>query len=540
MKILLGPHDGYDVVLTADRTLMTCYGGISFIGFLACLPKRLVNDFLLHHFLYPEVPSKNGKAVFAPYALRKVEACLLNNGFDDSEVVVARPSDLRNVVGSKTRVVGIYAVDPLGYSPVSWTLCNLFGGFPSCTAAEFERLLNSPVLKSHRNHLKIIVGGPGVWQISQEKAEQLGISTLFVGEGDNKVAADMFRKAVNGENLPPVVYGKQTKLEEIPRIVRAERVGYVQITRGCGRGCKFCSVTKGRWISIPKQMVLDEVKVNLRAGIKGACFITEDGLRYGAKGLNINREAVMDLFKSTLAISDGVGFSHASFPTIVQAPDLVYDLTELLGLERNRPMIGPQIGLETGSPRLIRKYMAGKPRPYKPEDWPHVVVEAMQILNENYWYPCVTLVVGLPDENEGDITKTIELIDELKDCKGWFFPLFFAAMGETALQEEKSFTLEKMTETHWELFFKCWELSIRFSKEIIDYMFKFAGNTIARTIIRSLLKKGINVADRYFNEARKDPTKTIESLKKVDLNVPQAILKFAISSTVGLSSPRRR
>lgn len=194
--------------------------------------------------------------------------------------------------------------------------------------------------------------------------------------------------------------------------------------------------------------MLNEVKVNLRGNIHHASFITDDGLRYGSRGIETNREAVLDLYKSALAIEgiDSVSIAHASFPTVVQAPDLIHNLSELCGYTIKKPFIGPQIGLETGSPRLIKKYMIGKPQPYKPEEWPEIVVQATGILNDNYWYPCTTLVIGLPEENEDDISKTIELIEELKGSKQWLFPLFFVAMGGSMLEKEKTFTLNKMTQ----------------------------------------------------------------------------------------------
>ena len=35
---------GYKIVLTADRTLMSDYGGSIFLGFSACVPKGLIPD----------------------------------------------------------------------------------------------------------------------------------------------------------------------------------------------------------------------------------------------------------------------------------------------------------------------------------------------------------------------------------------------------------------------------------------------------------------------------------------------------------------
>jgi len=519
---------GYRIVLTADKTLFTDYGGFEGGGFLTCLPKRFIPNFFLYRVLCPKVPSKDGRALYAPYSLRKIEASLLANGFSQDEVVVTPPDELHRVIGEETRVVGITTVDPRGYAPVSHTLCSLFGGGKSCTTTEFEKLLRNETLEKHRNHLQIVVGGPGVWQISQEDAKSLGINTVFVGECEESIV-EAFRRAVGGERLPPILRGGQSHADRIPEIVNPVRCGHVQITRGCGRGCQFCTPTMRRWISFPKQTILNEVKVNLRGNIHHASFITDDGLRYGSRGIETNREAVLDLYKSTLAIEgiDSVSIAHASFPTVVQAPDLIHNLSELCGYTMKKPFIGPQIGLETGSPRLIKKYMIGKPRPYKPEEWPEIVAQATGILNDNYWYPCTTLVIGLPEENEDDVSKTIELIEELKGSKQWLFPLFFVAMGGSMLEKEKTFTLNKMTQAHWDLLFECWEHSLKFSKEIVDRLFT-SGNTLTRKITRAFVKKGISIAEKYLAEIRKNPEKLMETLKDTKIESVKDFIKATL------------
>ncbi|MEM2168955.1 MAG: hypothetical protein QW186_04025 [Candidatus Bathyarchaeia archaeon] len=101
------PGEGsFPIVLTADRTLFTDYGGFGGGGFLACLPARIIPKFILHHFLCPRTPSKNGRAVLAPYSLRRIEAVLIENGFDESEIIIVHSDDLGKVVGEKTKIVG--------------------------------------------------------------------------------------------------------------------------------------------------------------------------------------------------------------------------------------------------------------------------------------------------------------------------------------------------------------------------------------------------------------------------------------------------
>ena len=151
---------GYKIVLTADRTLFTDYGGSAAGGFIVCLPSRFIPDLFLRRFLCPPLHSKKGRAILAPYSLRKVEAYLLANGFDEDELVVAPPENLEMVVGPNTRAVGITTVDPMGYAPVSHTLCSLFGGGEACTAAEFKKLLVrvGGILKKYGRVARIIAG----------------------------------------------------------------------------------------------------------------------------------------------------------------------------------------------------------------------------------------------------------------------------------------------------------------------------------------------------------------------------------------------
>ncbi|MBD0300538.1 MAG: radical SAM protein, partial [Nitrososphaera sp.] len=96
--------------------------------------------------------------------------------------------------------------------------------------------------------------------------------------------------------------------------------------------------------------------------------------------------------------------------------------------------IGIQCGFETGSIRLIGKYADRKLAPYKPEEWHWVVKTAIKTLNENYWVPAFTLIMGLNnDETQEDSWETIRLIHELEteqpDSKFTTTPLTFVPIG---------------------------------------------------------------------------------------------------------------
>ncbi len=81
-------NDGFDVVLTTDRSMMSNYHGKEFLGFLSTGPIFVTLgpfSFLsekFHEWLAePKVKTdKLGRPVQAPYGMRKVEAALIDAG----------------------------------------------------------------------------------------------------------------------------------------------------------------------------------------------------------------------------------------------------------------------------------------------------------------------------------------------------------------------------------------------------------------------------------------------------------------------------
>jgi len=195
----------------------------------------------------------------------------------------------------------------------------------------------------------------------------------------------------------------------------------------------------------------------LRAG-RRPLLHAEDILRYKAKGLEVNKEAVTNLFKTIKSYPgvDSVGISHFALSSVASAPDLVEEISRILDLGKDGGWLSGQTGIETGSPQLIKNHMMGKCKPFKPEEWPEVVVEAFEILSKNFWVPCATLIMGLPGETEKDIDLTIDLIEKLRTFKSLIIPLFLVSEGGLKDKAE-SFTMKKLTPKHSELLLKCWE-----------------------------------------------------------------------------------
>jgi len=255
---------GAKIVLTASATEMSDFYNNQFLAFAGGFSKGPIPLWLPRKQLYPPVESNYDKtAKYAPYGLRKVEAALLRNGFDRLDIAVVHPYYLKAFIGSNTKVVGISTMDPLGTGYVSKTYSSLIGGGDPMNSIEFRNLMRQKSFQIYKP--KIIVGGAGAWQLERKNlVESFGIDCVVIGEGET-IVAELFTKATNGESIPQVVHCNINPVpEEIPTIRHASIHGCVEISRGCGRNCQFCTPTTQTRRNIPLDKIMKEVKVNVK------------------------------------------------------------------------------------------------------------------------------------------------------------------------------------------------------------------------------------------------------------------------------------
>jgi len=497
---------GTKIVLTSSATEMSDYYNSPFVAFVAGFAKGPVPLWFLRRYLYPPVESNgDGRAKYAPYGLRKVEALLLENGFTESDVAVVHPSNLDDFVGPKTKVVGISSMDPTGMGYVSKTYSSLVGGGKPMNAVEFEALMRHPGIRKYKP--RIIVGGFGSWQLERKKvAKSYGVDCVLIG-GATETIIDVFDKAVSGEPLPKVVRsGKRSRDRSMPSIRHAAIHGGVEISKGCGRNCQFCTPTMQDKCDVSLDKIMKEVEVTIREGASSITLITEDLFLYGAKDKCFipNKKVVLKLVRR---IADYPGVeaiqpSHTSLAPIVYDPSMIQEVAEIL-IDHNwychgkKPIVTSETGIETGSVRLMKKYMAGKALPFKPEQWKEVVTQAFGILNDNSWYPLATLIVGLPDEKEEDVADTLELMDDLKGYNAFYVPLFFVPLENCLLMNKRGAELDFLSKTRWEFLIRCWQYNIRIWRDT------FLGHRITNPVLYKLVKRMLipyaaRVAGTYY------------------------------------------
>ncbi len=424
------------IVLTAGRALMSDYNGTSYMGFVSALPASLIGK-RLEKVFFPTYSDENGHVLWGTYSILKIESSLIKAGFSRDEVIVADPTKLDRVIGEDTKAIGITCMDPLGVgygSGIVYMAMMLYGIIPkgrSYMSKSFLDVINHPNVKKYKP--KIIVGGEASWQIIDlNMQEKLSIDTAVLGEGE-KVAPELFKKAVKGEDLPKFVNGVPVNADEIPPILTPSIGGLVEITRGCGRGCKFCTPTLLKFRSIPLDTILRETEFNLQHGAKTIGLHSEDFLRYGSKTLIPEEDKILNLFENvqrfTKKYDAGIGVDFVTAACTMSKPKLAEKVgNEYVNVGGKKSFI--EMGIETGSPRLINLMMPGKVLPYKAEQYPEMVEQAIGILNDSGWTVVGTLITELPEENEYDVIKTIELIDNLKNLEVIPFVLPFIPMGQ--------------------------------------------------------------------------------------------------------------
>lgn len=565
------------VVLTADRTLMSPYRGISLASFFGCAPaidvNRDQNSFWYHifgnqvtprmlfDFICNPIPHTEGLANYAPYGLRKVEASLVRDGYSREDVVVAHPDHIEKFIGPGTEVVGTYEMDPLGMGPVTMTFT--YGRKQMSFDEFYSRDLHLRIKAAkERNgsNAKVIAGASGTWQYNYDpsKIEEYGLYGIVEGDmggigPEMDGAGGMFFDAlINGEMETSnpfkknkfkveikefnresqkyhgrfIHYRDEPSVEEIPTIINPSMHGMVEVMRGCGRGCKFCDVTLRPLRYYPVEKVQQEIKINMKyGGAKNAWVHSDDIFVYGmnprtTKNMQPNREALEELFKGIMATGiEHTNPTHGTLAGAIADERLIPNISKTIKASPDNH-IGIQCGFETGSIRLIGKYADRKLAPFKPSEWHWVVKKAVKTLNENYWVPAFTLIMGL-DNNETaeDSWDTIQLIHELEteqpNSKFTTTPLTFVPIG--LLEKAQFYDIgNNMDAPKLGVMYKTWQHNFRhgiqkFMRRVgrdnpVKNMF-FAG------LARSLGGVPLSAMERYARKKGPEHEQVIEKIK---------------------------
>ncbi|MHA1298060.1 MAG: B12-binding domain-containing radical SAM protein [Candidatus Helarchaeota archaeon] len=486
---------GKKIFLTTDETNFLNPNIGAFIpAFLPSVPKDQLPRLLrlaLERLMYYKIPHKDGEVYHCQYGLRKIEAILLEAGFDCK---VYSPQVIDNYA-DEAGVFGIASMDPIGMGPVTATLQGIFGNKiynltgnpkyykPSYTEIKFKELIQK--LKEYNK--PIIVGGSGACQfdILPNVQDELGIDCIVIGDSE-LIAPKLFKDALEGKKLPKIVHCKPLSHNvKIPTIRKPVSHGLVEISRGCDRHCKFCdpSMKNFRWIPISN--IIKEVKVNTRLN-PVISLMSEDVFRYGTKPREwVPNWGLINLIKEIkrkVPRCKSIGLSHACLASALAAPEQIESLKDELNLTKWK-YTSVQVGVETGSIRIISKYMPYKGAPFEPDQWQDVVVDGWKLLAKNYIYPAATLMIGL-DDTEEDIQETISLMKRIMHYPGMFWPLFFSSLGNLKDKHRYFVDWDKMSPSARELYLLAVKYMLKQSEKVHAHLF---GTSFFNRIINHIM-----------------------------------------------------
>ena len=442
----------------------------------ATIPQKYSKTFF-NEAVFDNESWPDGRAKYVPNGLRMVETLLLRE-YSEDDVVVCYVDQLERFVGPETKVLAIHAHNPLGISYATDVYSKLCGeNLMPVNAHEFIKIVTHPVIEKYKP--KIVVGGPGAWQLEKaDRLDEFHIDYLIDGEIE-RVFSDLFQRILAGDpELPRIVKipkEMQPPVEEIPVVRHRSTFGVCEITRGCGRGCQFCSPATKVGRSFPLEHIIASAEVNAREGATEVMLASEDMFLYEQlPNFETNVPALEKLFRAVAAVPgiETIQTSHITMAPVVKDPSIIERLTPLIvpyshvrhkaSTHPQQKVADPIIGLETGSARLFNTFMKGKAYPYKAHQWRDVVVKGMEILNRHNWFPFCTFIIGLPGETDEDTRQSLDLLYDLRHAKGTFVPTFFVPLENTRMQRSNSAKLIEMTDLQWEFFFTCWKYNLEF------------------------------------------------------------------------------
>ena len=565
------------VVLTADRTLMSPYRGISLASFFGCAPaidpnrshdtllykilRNQVTPRLLFDFICNPISHHSGIADYAPYGLRKVEASLVRDGYSREDVVVAHPDYVEKFIGPETEIVGTYEMDPLGMGPVTMTFT--YGRKQISYDEFYNKDLHMKINRAKEKNgskAKVIAGASGTWQYNYDpaKIEEYGLYGIVEGDlggigpeidgagskffdalinneletanpfkkNPFKVEIKEFERGDNTYHGRFIHYWNEPTVDEIPTIINPSMHGMIEVMRGCGRGCKFCDVTLRPLRYYPVEKVVKEIEINMKyGGLKNAWVHSDDIFVYGlnprtTKNMQPNREALEELFSGIM--STGIEHTNPTHGTLAGAiadERLIPNISKIIRASPDN-MIGIQCGFETGSIRLIGKYADRKLAPFKPSEWHWVVKNGIKTLNENYWVPAFTLIMGLDnDETVEDSWETIELLHSLEmeqpDSKFTTTPLTFVPIG--LLEKSDFFDIgNTMDPPKLGVMYKTWQHNFKYG--IQKFMHKVGRDNPVKNfffagLARTLGGVPLGAMERYARRRGPEHERVIEKIK---------------------------